>query len=86
MEKIILKYLESTYQGVYFKKTKFGRVLMWKGESFINEYFKIQEDLEIFFNYKKETYPHILDVWAETKPSYEPIENSTNQDVLVSSL
>jgi hypothetical protein len=85
MEKIILKYLESTYQGVYFKKTKFGPVLMWKGELFIHEYFKAQEDLEIFFNYKKETYPHILDVWVETKPTYEPIKNSTNQDVLVSS-
>jgi hypothetical protein len=84
MEKIMWKYLDGAYPGIYFKMTKFGKCLSdASDENYVITTKKLYLRLMDIFTCDEETARGTVVKWLESRPVYENILNSTNPHVLI---
>lgn len=86
MKKLVFEYLNTTYPNAYLKKTKFGNLLSGYNET-DNGWLYVRKDmLETVMNLfgcNFLTADDYIIEWCETRPVFESVANSTNNEVLV---
>jgi hypothetical protein len=81
MKALALKYLDTMYPKLFYKKTKFGPCAYNLGEPF--SVLSAADELENMFCLERKVSFNIIQEWLVTRPVVEMIPNSTNPDVLI---
>lgn len=89
MKKLIFEYLNTAYPNTYIKKTRFGNLLCGYSESDSGwtRWLEIRENMGKtvmkLFSCNLKISDDTIKEWCETRPVFESVINSTNDEVLV---
>ena len=86
MKKFVFEYLNTTYPNAYIKKTKFGSFLCGYNEddsNWLGMKRSILDTTQRLFSCDSATADEVFIEWAESRPVFVSVLNSTNEIVLV---